>query len=207
MNAILKQKKIFIRRQFELTDKSLKIKITKPFNDVLENEISLEEISRTIIRRKFPNIVPFLIAVAMLVGVIITIISHFFDRNGSNIFDIGFYVVAFTISLFINYFAYQNNISIILNHGGLIVFDYAKANQIEADEFLILLRDRQKQFLLNKYASLNSGLSNEQLNSNLYLLWERNIIDDIELDKLRKELIPLTASPSPIGFLPNKPSN
>jgi|SRR5579872_5069259 len=199
MSVFLKQKRLFISREFELTDKSLKVFTSKPFSHT-ESEFSLEELTVRYFKVKYPNVVLTLISTALFLCIVITICSRFLDPNGSKLADVLFYVVPFTITVFLVYATYENNINIVLQNGKSIAFYADLPTQIELEDFLTAIDKTRKTYLLNLYAKATPYLSDEQISNNLNWLWDKDIIDDIELDDLRLKLLPKPKDGSSIGF-------
>ncbi|MFA6087542.1 hypothetical protein [Mucilaginibacter sp.] len=76
MSAILKQRKLFTTKIFEITDKSLKVSIKKWFNYV-EDEFTFEEVTTKTTRKQSINMYAFIPGLLCLIGLVITTISHF----------------------------------------------------------------------------------------------------------------------------------
>ncbi|HTD98915.1 MAG TPA: hypothetical protein VK668_06490 [Mucilaginibacter sp.] len=195
----MKQKKLFRSKEFELTENSLRVKTSKPF-DHIEIEYNLEKITAKFFKEKHPNVVFSLVALGMLLGVIVTVCSHFFDEKGSAWYDILFYFVLFLISLFFSWLNYESNYNMVLQDGTTIAFYIDLPTDSEFSNFLCLTNKKQKDYLLKTYAKSDGYLTNEQISNNLNWLWDRNIIDAYELSDLRLKLLPLPKTNLSVGF-------
>lgn len=188
MDNVLKQRNFLSTKIFELTDESLIIKISKPLN-YAEFQYNFEDISLRITRNKKPNQIILILCIMLFVLISIAIFSHFFDKDGSSWADIMFYCIPLSISLFLLYVTFENEVNVILNNVGYISFYANSPNRSQVDEFLSLMKEKQKKYLLHKYATLDPYLTDEQLANNLKWLRDRNIINESELEHLRSSLL------------------
>jgi hypothetical protein len=135
MSTILKQRFFFVTKIFEITDRSLKVKISKPMNFV-EDEFNFEELTSKMIRKKSPNLLFLLPGLFCILGFAITLYSHFYEKDGSSLLDIGFYVLMGIILLSLSVFTFNNAINLILFDKRYIAF-YAKSpDKKSVDDFL-----------------------------------------------------------------------
>ncbi|MBS1532868.1 MAG: hypothetical protein JSU01_21370 [Bacteroidetes bacterium] len=184
-----------------MTEQSIKIKNIKPF-DHDEKEFGLEGITDKYYINKHPNQVLLIINAGLFVGILVTIFSHYFDKNGSSWLDIASYTLPFSFSIFLSYIFYESNFNLLTDNGKVISFYTARPTKAELETFLSELRKHQKDYLLKTYAKSDGYLTNEQISNNLQWLWHRKIIDDIELNELRLSLLPPPANTgySKVGF-------
>lgn len=207
MGSILKQRNFFVTKTYELTDRSLKIRLSTFFS-LIEEEISFEEITHRIVRKKLPNFLVAIPAVILLICTIITLYSHFFDVKGSGIDDIAVYSVLLLIFSGLTVFTYENEIKIMLANGKYLSFYPKSPNEKEVNDFLAKMKVDQKAYLLRSYAKSDPYLSTEQLANNIKWLWDRKIIDNDELDDLRNKLLPKpNGGGSSVGFTFNPTNN
>jgi hypothetical protein len=188
MNTILKQRNFLTKKEFELTDKSLKVSISKPFS-FLEDEFTFEQINYKLRREKKPKVSSLIISIILSVFLIVALVSHFSEKNGSGINDIYFYLILLLISTFITYATFKNVINLALFDNRYLSFFANSPNRKTVENFLDLIKIEQKKYLLSRYAKADPYLNTEQLSNNLKWLWDKKVINDIELNELRSQLI------------------
>jgi hypothetical protein len=93
------------------------------------------------------------------------------------------------VLLSITYFTYEKLINLSLTDRRIIALYQNSPNEKEVSDFLDLLKKEQKTFLLWRYAKHDPYVSTEQLAGNLSWLYDRNIINENELDQLRSNLL------------------
>jgi hypothetical protein len=207
MGSILKQRNFFVTKTYELTDRSLKLRISTFFS-LIEEEIAFEEITHRILRKKLPNFFTAIPAVIFFICTVLTLYSHFFEINGSGIDDVAVYAVLLLIFSGLTVFTYENEIKIMLANGKYISFYPKSPTEKEVNSFLETMKVDQKTYLLRSYAKSDSYLSPEQLANNIKWLWDRKIIDNNELDDLRNKLLPKpNGGGSSVGFTFNPTNN
>jgi hypothetical protein len=206
MPAILKQRKLFVTKIFEITDNSLKMKISKPMG-MVEMEFSFEEISRKTIRRKALNLWSTIVAALFIIGILITTYSHFTEKKGSSVYDILFYLAFAVLFISLAIIRFENDVTVILHDKKGISFYANKPSRNEVEQFITTLHSTQKAYYLKKYARDDSYISAEQLSENLTWLYNIDIIKQFELEELRSRLIGKRNDGSSVGFTFNNPSN
>ncbi len=199
MSAILKQRNYFVTKRFEITPTSLKLGFKSQFG-YAEHEYAFEQIFPKYYRQKKHNLFTLIPALLCFMATIITILSHFIEKDGSSVDDILVYGILWIILTIISAFNYEDTLTLSLNHGMTLAFYTNSPNPKEVESFIALLFSDQKKYLLNRYAKSDPYLSVEQLSTNLKWLWDRNIINDAELEDLRKKILPAPSSASSIGF-------
>jgi hypothetical protein len=195
----LRQKYFFNKRIFEITDSSLKCRISKP-GSLVENEFSFEEISNRTARRKFVDI---MVLVVCLIFVSIFISITCMTIGGNKDIDIGFVILFFILSavfVTLTLSRYQNDINLYLNDGRYIAFYANHPTETEVSNFLTTLKTTQKEYLLKLYATDEVFISNETKAQRLYWLRGANIIDETEFDELKSKLIKPDYVPPIVGF-------
>jgi len=86
------------------------------------------------------------------------------------------------------YFTFENEIKLPYSIGH-ISFYANSPNEVQVNSFLELLRQKQKEYLLKKYATPDPYLTDEQLANNLKWLRNVNVISETELEQLRNSLL------------------
>jgi len=205
MERILKQRNLFVTKEFELGDGILKIKQATPISH-LEMQAKFEDISFTVTRKQTPNTTFLIFSILLFLGVVITTISFFFEtKQPSTAQDIMLYIALLAVFLLFLRLTYENIVTIWLINGASVVLYANSPNKGRVNEFIALMYNEQKQYLLNRYAISDPFLTDEQLTNNLRWLWERKVINQEELQKLRDELLQKqTTSHKVVGFKINK---
>jgi hypothetical protein len=166
----------------------------------VEDEFNFEELTSKMIRKKSPNLLFLLPGLFCILGFAITLYSHFYEKDGSSLLDIGFYVLMGIILLSLSVFTFNNAINLILFDKRYIAF-YAKSpDKKSVDDFLQQILVEQKKYLLNRYAKVDHYLSPDQHANNLQWLWDRKIINDAELNELRIKVLPKPNNNESVGF-------
>ena len=201
MNPTLRQRRFFLTKAFEISNKSLKVKISTPISSV-EDEIDFENISTKYSRKKLPKTVWLIFSALAFIAILIAIFSHFLDKNGSSISDIMFYVVLFIAFITLLYLTYENEIIVPLYIGKSLSFYSNSPSKKEVDDFIELLKVEHKNYLLRRYGEHSVYLTEEQMSNNLKWLWERKVITDDELQSLREKILEKPNN-NQVGFLFN----
>ena len=204
MQAILKQRNFLSTQIFEITDKSLKIKIKKPLH-YFETEFSFESIGNNINRHKKPNTRSLL---SFLASSFLTVVFYFWwaDNNQEMPLIVVIGVACVAVLNALGYFYFRENfVNLFLYSDGKISFYATSPNPTEVDGFIGTLLKSQKAYLLERYAKADGYLTTEQLSNNLQWLWDRRIINDAELSDLRLKLLPRPSNP--VGFKINPEHN
>lgn len=203
MSEILQQRRFFTKRRFELTDSSLKVSVFKFFSSY-ETELSFEEIDRKIFKKKSFNRFLLMSTIFCCIALIITAINA--ANGNSQVDDVTFYAIPTTILGGILLATRQNIIYMpLFDKRNIIFFNYAY-NQTSVQKFIEDILITQKSYLLNKYAKKEPFISAERLIEQLIWLKGHQIIDDIEFEELKLELLPQTPNPV-IGFTFNSSAN
>jgi hypothetical protein len=205
MSAILKQRNLFVTKRFEIAHNCIKVAIKSPIS-YFEDEIAFEDIGRKSIRKKSHNLFLLIPGLLAIVGVIVTVYSHFFEEKGSSAEDILVYLVLAILFLTISAFAFENVITFTTYNYKIITFYANSPVKVEVDNFVEQMLAQQKKYLLNRYGKADPYLSSEQLAVNLKWLRDRNVINDAELDELRIKILPKPGGSS-VGFQFNPGSN
>ena len=193
----LKQKKIFEVKDFEIGPEGLKSIVKTPLT-LSEADFTFENISKKIIHQKQPNTFIVLASAVCGIGMLITLYSNFLDKRISSIYDILFYAIPFALLIVASIFTFKNEVKLLIYNNEPVLF-CGNANKIkELNSFLEIIFSEQKKYYINKYVKTKSHLTHQQISNNLIWLWEKDIINDIELDQLRIELLP--APNSLVGF-------
>ena len=185
----LKQKFFFEVKDFEIEPTGLK-SISKTPLTLTEIDFTFEEISKKVIHQKQPNMFIILACLVCGIGMLITLYSHFSDKGGSSIYDILFYAIPFTSLIITSILTFKNEVKLLTYNNKPVLFCGNANNIKEVNSFLKVIFSEQKKYYINKYARAKSHLTYEQISNNLIWLLEKDIINDIELDQLRIELLP-----------------
>ena len=203
MSEILKQRRLFTKRYFELTDHSLKISVSKLFSSY-EAEFSFEELDRRMSKKKSFNRFLLISSIFCLIALLITAIN---EANGnSQIEDVTFYAIPTFIFSFSLWITRQSIICLPLYDKRNIIFFNFSYNQNSVQKFIDSVLITQKSYLLNKYARKELFVSAENVMDQPIWLKNRYIIDDDEFEKLKIDLLPKTPNPV-IGFTFNPSAN
>lgn len=202
MSEILKQRHLFTKRYFELTDHSLKISVSKLFSSY-EAEFSFEELDRRIFKKKSFNRFLLFSSIFCLIALLITAMN---EANGhSQVDDVTFYAMpTFIFSLFL-WATRQNIICLPLYDKRNIIFFNFFYNQNSVQQFIDNILATQKNYLLNKYGRKELFVSPEDIINQLIWLKNRHIIDDDEFENLKRNLLP--KNPNPVTGFTLKPSS
>lgn len=199
MPAILNQRKFLLTKRFEITGEALKIGIKSPISYV-EDEFTFEELGTKVTRHKKPYI-PTLIAFFITFGISILLLFAYFNNSKQD--PISEFIICLSVcSLtgFLSMLLYNNSANLYLYDGRVLAFYANSPTKKEVDNFLTLLKEKQKGYLLNRYAKIDPYISPEQLSSNLKWLREKNIIDDTELTALQIKILPKPGGNVSVGF-------
>ncbi len=206
MALILKQHKLFVTKIFEIKDHSLGVNI-KNLAGHIQYDLTFEEISNRVIRRKSHHLFTLIPAVLLFICLIMTCFSHFFEDKGSSWEDILVFGILCLIFICLATLNFENVVEINLYNMGKLSF-YAKLpSKITVDEFIMLFLKKQKEYLVSRYAKADPYVSAEQLATNLKWLRDKNIINDEELDNFRINILPKPGGGSSAGFKFNPSSN
>ncbi|MBS1532867.1 MAG: hypothetical protein JSU01_21365 [Bacteroidetes bacterium] len=199
MPAILKQRNFLVTRIFEISDKSLKVKIKKPLN-YFEQNFSFDELgTKTETRQKI--YIPGLVGTGiMLLMTILFFFSYLNDSKKDPFYETLICLVAFLFFVFMTLALHENIVKLFLVDMRFLTFYYSSPDKKAVSDFLLNLKEAQKDYLLKRYAKQDSYLSQDQLQGNLNWLRNNNIIDNAELEDLKRDILVKTQSDSSIGF-------
>ena len=199
MQRILNQRKIFLTKRFEITERSLKVTVQSKFT-FTESEYFFENLSNNVIRKKTVNFILLGILALCIIGMGITVLSHFFEKDGSSVEDIFVYVTLGIIFLVLFLATRQSYINLFTIHGLSITMFPNIPNAEAVNTFLTDLFAEQKRCFLKKYLSTDMNLTDEQLLNNLQWLWSKNILSEAEFDELKDNLKSKPKSFGSMGF-------
>ncbi|AMR33326.1 hypothetical protein A0256_18825 [Mucilaginibacter sp. PAMC 26640] len=189
MPAILKQRNFFITKKFQITGNSLKVTVKRPFN-YTEDEFTFEEIipkTNLKINTSLLTVVP---SVFFFLGTIITTISYLsHDKDASSTADIITYAVLTVLFFIYAGLRRERTINLMLVDRRSLAFYQHSPKQAYVLAFIAQIKKEQKTYLLNRYARPDPFVSPEQMASNLNWLFDKEIIDTKELERLRNSLL------------------
>jgi hypothetical protein len=187
MSTVLRQRRFFVTKIFETTDRSLRVKISN-LTSSFESEYPYEDIGRRLIYKRSISLKTLIPAIVMFLGLVITLIDRL-EGNTKNTFDIMVYLVLFPLFALLTLLNKEDNIFFVIsNLQGAEMFA-SSPSKVEVERFLETLREKQKVYLLKRYAAEDPYISPEQYITNLKWLYDRDVINDAELADLRYQLI------------------
>ena len=203
MSEIFTQRRFFIKRYFELTNSSLKVTVSKPFN-FYEVELSFEDLTRKIFKKKSYNRFLLISSIFCLIALLMTVINAV--NGNSQVDDVTFYAIPSVILLFLLWVTRQDIIYIPLYDKGNVIFFNHSPYRNNVQNFVDKILSAQKDYLLSKYAKKEPFISTERLMEQLIWLKSHYIIDETEFEELKLSLIP--QNPNPVmGFKFNPSAN
>lgn len=206
MSNILKQRRLLTKRDFELTSNFLKISVKTPSNH-FEGNFRFEEIGRTVSRRKSYNRYALGILGVFLFGFIITFLSKATGDKTVHVDDVSFYIFFSAIMLGVVIITSKDMTNLSLMDGRHIAFFTNSPDRSVVQGYIEQILAEQKQYLLKKYAKPEPFLSPETIMHQLMWLKDRDVIDDVEFEKFKSELLPSYSASAPIGFTINPTNN
>lgn len=177
MQTILKQRRLFVTKEFELGQGVLSVKENRPLKHV-ETKIGFESISSDVIRKKNPSYWVVLITVLTLANFVYAIYAQYVMAPIHGLF--------FFICLMILLASYQNDINILLTNGVPLAFFANSPNRAQVKVFIELFLKERKSYLFNRYAVPNVTLTEEQRLANLNWLFQMKVINQAELQELKQ---------------------
>jgi hypothetical protein len=191
----LEQKKIFVRRRYELTNKGLKYQF-KNLTSSLEIEIPYEEIGTKKVYEKISNNNSLAFAVFMFFASAAKTYYFIIGEHDDTIFTI-IVIGIFIFSFFMAFYGFRNYVLIEAMNPPFIEFYAKRPDKDTVEKFLTELQTRTKNFLIKKYAERDFNISLEAQLETLSQLKNRDIIDEREYEDLTNKLI---KPKNPIGF-------
>ncbi|WP_323756506.1 hypothetical protein [Roseivirga sp.] len=194
----MKQRKLFATREFDFKDEGLFVReknLTSSHETVISYEdIAINNLSR---RKKIDTIIIVVTAFFGLMSIIFLIAKISSEKTGW-----GEIIVMFGLALFSGIISYVNCkrevIIPLYISGGIILFERIP-NKNTVDQFILDLKSKINNYLINKYATIDHDLPSEGQLNNLIHLRERKVIDDDKFRQLKESLLK-GKSQSEIGF-------
>lgn len=202
----LNQRFFFTTKRFELTENSLKTKVSKP-GSLIENEFKFEEIGRKISKRKSISLIALALCLFFISATFITICLHL---SGDKSIDMYTILTMFALAICTTILAlskYKNDLNLFLNDGRYIALYAASPSETGVDAFMDELRATQKKYLLKRYADNDIYIPDERKIEQLYWLRNIDIIDDIECESLKNQILKKDNIPPVLGFNFNQGNN
>lgn len=177
MQTILKQRRLFVTKEFELSKGVLIVKEGRPLKHI-ETKIGFEAFTSEIVRKRNPS---YLV-------VIFTILTflYFISTIYAQLVMAPIYGLFFLICLIILLASYQNNVNVLLTNGVPVAFFANSPSKVQVDTFIEALLNEQKSYLFNRYAAPDVTITKEQRLANLNWLYQMNVISENELQELKR---------------------
>ncbi|MES2112552.1 MAG: hypothetical protein V4577_27610 [Bacteroidota bacterium] len=206
MSTILKQRNFVLTQIFEITDNSLIVRSKTP-TGFSEAQFRFEDITKQTYRVKKAKTMSI---IGFCCSFFITIVLYFSWIDNSKEMPLAMVAGAGCVTIICAlgaFFIRENYIQLFLVNGSFLKFFATSPNSKEVDEFMEIFFEQQKKYLLGRYARADEYLNPEQLSAGLQWLWNRNFIEDEELNELRLKILPKPSPSSPMGFQFNQSPN
>lgn len=192
----LEQRKLFVTRKFELTDKGLKYEF-KNLTSSIRLEIPYEEIGTKRIYQTMTNNLSLVFAIFMFFSSTAKTYYYFTGEHDDLIFTL-IVLTIFVGAFFSAYYGHRDYILIESASPPYIEFYSKRPNEEVVYEFINELQKRTKEFLIKKYAERDVNVPIESQLETITVLKNRNIIDQYEYEELTNKL--KKHNSNPIGF-------
>lgn len=192
----LEQRKLFVTREFEITEKGLKYKF-KNLTSSLELEIPFEEIGTKRIDQKLTSNRFLAFALFMSAASLAKVYYLFKGDHTDYIFTL--VVVCISILLFfVTYYLSKESILLESVNPPFIEFYSKRPDEHTVEDFIHELQLTTKNYLIKKYAERDLNIPVESQLETISLLKNRNIINEKEYEELTNRLT--KPNHNPIGF-------
>lgn len=198
MPAVLRQRRLFLTKRFEIKENALHVESSDLFN-FAEWSYSFEVIKPKIVRKKTVHWLTAVPVVICILGLVVTITDRLIN-NINNTEDILCYLIGLLVFLPLTILLYENVYSLVLATNTTLNFYAELPDNESVKRFLDELRSKQKAYLISRYATLDPYLSHEQISNNLIWLRDKEFITEKELGDLRQELLTRQNTIQHIGF-------
>ncbi|MEO5570928.1 MAG: hypothetical protein ABIT08_08800 [Bacteroidia bacterium] len=186
MNKLI-QRKLFLKREFELSDKGLKYKV-RNLSSYFEVEIPYEEIGIKRIDQKATNNTLLIFSCFLFIVLISKI--YFLATEQHNDYTVTLVILfGFLFVLLLTYLGYKDIVLIEAQNPSFIEFFANRPSKEVVEKFISELKSRTKGYLINKYAERDSKISIENQLHKINWLKDRNVIDEKEYEELTNKLI------------------
>lgn len=193
---ILEQRKLFVKRKFELTDKGLKYEFTN-LTSSLELEIPYEEIGTKKIYQRLTNNNFLVLAIFMFLSSAAKTYYFIVGEHTDLVFTLIVLTIFVVVSLFA-YYGYKDCVLIESVNPPFIEFYSKRPDKVSVESFITEVQRRTKSFLVKKYAERDNNIPLETQLETISILKNRNIIDEKEYEELTNKLT--RPKNNPIGF-------
>jgi len=184
MSTVLRQRRFFVTKVFEISNKSLKVKVSNLLGSINE-EFNFEDIGCKYVLK---NMLPWKTAIPtalFIIGFIITVVDRIIGDSKS-IEDIMFYTVLIIVLGTLTLLNRRNTTSIFVHNIKLLDLYTKSPSNTEVTEFLKLLKSRQKEYFFDRYINSDLNQSFEQISSTLNWLYNADFIDQDEFNNLKE---------------------
>ena len=189
-------KKLFKKQKIKIFSNKILVS-KKSITDFLEFEISLDEIEtkKTIKSESNNNL--------MALGFLLSIIGLIINTVGGTL--IFAWILLLSLCLIVlGVFFRKKTITILTYSSAPIVIEFNRTNEIEARNFADKLINYAKEYLIKKYSKIDKDLPFENQLNNLDFLRTKDLISDIEFEKLKNQLLGKKEGSQAVGFEKNE---
>lgn len=198
---ILKQKKLFNKKEFEIKEDCLSIK-TKNLTTSSEVSIPFEEIDvSNIVRSKSTDNVMLIITGIFFFFFVINVFNPENYKDGDDPF--GVFVFLFLVTVICGLITYikTKNISLIPTASGrFIEVINNNPSKSEQENFLDFLKNEVRTYLKLKLSKIDYDLPKEPQLINFSWLREMKLISEFEYEELKNKLLRRSSNSDNIGF-------
>ena len=192
----LEQRKLFVKRKFELTDKGLMYEF-KNLTSSLKLEIPYEEIGTKRIYQRLTNNQSLFFAIFMFFASAAKTYYFIVGEHDDLIFTL-IVLSIFVLAFFMAYYGYKDYVLIEAVNPPFVEFYSKRPNEEIVEKFINELQIRTKNFLIKKYAERDNNIALETQLETISILKNRNIIDEKEYEELTNKFT--RPKNNPIGF-------
>lgn len=178
----LSQRKLFVKRNFEITTKGLNYEFSNLF-DRLKIEIPFEDIGLRRIDQTTSNKLYILFSAFMT---LVFLSKTYYLIIGENN-DFGMTIAVFLIMLFAYSIAYYDNKDFVLiecSNPNYIEFYSKRPSKGEVDTFINTLHAKTKEFLINKYTVRDFNIPLDNQIEQVYWLKNRDLITNEQYEAI-----------------------
>jgi hypothetical protein len=184
---ILKQKQGFRRYEYELIDKTIKVKYTTE-GKTKEWSVRLEDIGDNITYEANTRVRAYIFSSIIAIFLVFITISLFMsdDFYGNLPIVIGSYLIFGGLIPLLLLMPLKKEMHIV---GGMVTLTFFQNSPtyVEAIDFVNELIKRSRKLLLHKYGKIDPDLPEETMMNQLNWLKNRNVISEQQFDQLKEE--------------------
>jgi len=183
---ILKQKRLFSKREFDLTDQELSVK-SQSLKEKKEFIIKLDTLGQEIFYQSDPPIIKNIIAmICGLVPIAITF-AYFFAKEPPDKATTIVNLILWTPMALILFLSKGKNDVHIVGGQNTATFFRDIPDTKTVDTFVQKVIEKSKEYIYKKYAKVDTDLPEEQQMSIFHWLYSRDMISEEEYERLKQE--------------------